>query len=330
MEAKREFGTWREMLAFLTKNSQEKQRLAREADVSVITLRRWMIGESHPREDNLRKLVLAVPPEYAEAFRRLLEQEYPALAHEDLESGRVVAEIPSDLYAQVMRVYAKTPAILAADTLYRVLFERALEHLDPDKKGLSLALVCCVPPHPGQKVRSLRQVRGMGTPPWEREMERKTMFLGSESVAGHAVMNYRLAAVDSRDSTSFTSANWTDYEESAIASPILRQARVAGALLASSSRPHYFTQAHQILLELYAPLVGLMFDPHEFYDPMEIMLGVMPEFERQVPLFVNFEQRVSQKMTESAQRNDSIPLQQAHQLVWQDIAEELLQVTGKR
>ena len=155
------------------------------------------------------------------------------------------------------------------------------------------------------------------------------MFLGSESVAGHAVMNYRLASVDSRDSTSFTSANWTDYEESAIASPILRQARVAGALLASSSRPHYFTLAHQSLLELYAPLVGLMFDPQEFYDPMEIMLGVMPDFEHQVPLFANFEQRVSQKMTESAQRNSSMTIQQAHQLVWQEIAEELLQVSSK-
>jgi hypothetical protein len=330
MEAKREFNTWQDMLGFLTKNSQEKQRIAREADVSVITLRRWVIGESNPREDNLRQLVLAIPPEYAVQFRHMLEREYPSIAHEELAHGRIAPEIPSELYAQVMRVYAKTPAILARDSLYKLIFERALEHLDPDKVGLSLALVCCVSPLPGQKVRSLRQIRGMGTPPFERELERKTMFLGSESVAGHAVMNYRLAIVESRDSTSFTSANWTDFEESAIASPILRQARVVGALLASSARSHYFTPAHQSLLELYAPLAGLMFDPPEFYDPMEIMLGVMPEFERQVPLFANFEQRVTLKMTASAQENANITLQQAHQLVWQDIAEELLQVSSRR
>ena len=206
----------------------------------------------------------------------------------------------------------------------------SLEHLDPDKVGLSLALVCCVQPSPGQKVRGLRQIRGMGTPPFERELERKTMFLGSESVAGHAVMNYRLAMVESRDSTSFTSANWTDFEESAIASPILRQARVAGALLASSARPHYFTQAHQNLLELYASVTTLMFDPSEFYDPMDIMLGVMPEFERQTPLFANFEQRVALKMTSRSREKETITIQQAHQLVWQDIAEELLQVPGRR
>lgn len=330
MEVKREFNNWREMLGFLTKNPQEKQRLAREADVSIITLRRWVIGESNPREDNLRQLVLAVPPEFVAQFRRLLEMEYSSIAHEELERGRIIPEIPADLYAQVMRTYAKTPAILARDSLYKLIFERALEHLDPDKVGLSLALVCCVPPQVGQKVRSLRQTRGMGTPPFEREMERKTMFLGSESVAGHAVMNYRLAIVDSRDSTSFTSANWTDHEESAIASPILRQARVAGALLASSARPHYFTQAHQSLLELYAPLAGLMFDPVEFYDPVEIMLGVMPGLEHQEPLFANFEQRVTHKMTEGAHDRQVITIQQAHQLVWQDIAEELLQVSTRR
>jgi transcriptional regulator with XRE-family HTH domain len=330
MEAKREFNTWREMLGFLTKNPQEKQRLAREANVSVITLRRWVIGESNPREDNLRQLVLAIPPEFEAQFRRLLEGEYPSVAREDLERGRIVPEIPSELYAQVMRVYAKTPAILARDTLYKLIFERALEHLDPDRVGLSLALVCCVPPFPEQKVRSLRQIRGLGTPPFERELERKTMFLGSESVAGHAVMNYRLAIVESRESASFTSANWTAFEESAIASPILRQARVAGALLASSARSNYFTQAHQSLLEFYSPLAGLMFEAREFYDPMEIMLGVMPELERQEPLFTSFEQRVTLKMTTGAHEKNAITIQQAHQLVWQDIAEELLQVSARQ
>lgn len=330
METKREFSTWREMLGVLAKNPQEKQRLAREADVSTITLRRWVIGESNPREDNLRQLVIAVPPEFVVQFRHLLEIEYPLIAHEDLERGRIVPEIPSELYAQVMRIYARTPAILVRDALYKLIFERALEYLDPDKVGLSLALVCCVPPLPDQKVRGLRQTRGMGTPPFERELERKTMFLGSESVAGHAVMNYRLAIVESRDSTSFTSANWTDYEESAIASPILRQARVAGALLASSARPHYFTPAHQSLLELYAPLAGLMFDAREFYDPMEIMLGVMPELERQEPYFTNIEQRVTLKMTEKSQEHNNITLQHARLLVWQDIAEELLQVSSRR
>ena len=73
-----------------------------------------------------------------------------------------------------------------------------------------------------------------------------------------------------------------------------------------------------------------MFEPREFYDPVEIMLGVMPAFERQTPVFTNFEQRVALMMTESAQSKNVLTIQQAHQLVWQDISEELLQVSSGR
>ncbi len=311
MDAKHDFNTWQELLGQLIKNPQEKQRLAREADVRPITLKRWVTGESQPREENMRRLARALPPDLSALFLSLVETDFPSLAQgKNFENGRIVPEIPSELYAQALQIYAKTPPALARDALYKLIFERALEHLDPDRLGMSLALVCCVPPLPGQKVRSLRQIRGMGTPPWERDLQRKTMFLGSESVVGDAVIHYHTALVNSRDSDSFTPANWTDFEQSALASPILRQARVAGALLASSSRPYYFTPAHETLLELYAHLVALMFDPSEFYDPSEIMLGVMPDFSRQVPHFANFDQRVSLKFAEAARNNCDMNIRQ--------------------
>lgn len=330
MDAKHDVSTWQELLGQLIKNPQEKQRLAREANVKPITLKRWVTGESQPRGENMRRLARALPPDLSALFLSLIEAEFPSFARENFENGRITPEIPSELYAQAMQIYAKTPSALARDALYKLIFEHALEHLDPDKVGMSLALVCCVPPLPGQKVRGLRQIRGMGTPPWERDLQRKTMFLGSESVVGDAVIHYHTALVNSRDSTSFTSANWTDFEQSALATPILRQARVAGALLASSYRPYYFTPAHEKLLELYAHLVVLMFDPSEFYDPSEIMLGVMPTFSLQEAYFANFEQRVSRKFAEAAHKNSDINIRLAHQSVWQDIAEELLEVSSKR
>ena len=267
MDANHDVRTWQELLGQLIKNSQEKQRLAREANVRPITLKRWVTGESQPRGENMRRLARALPPDLSAFFLSLIEAEFPSFVRENFENGQVAPEIPSDLYAQVMQIYAKTPPALARDALYKLIFERALEHLDPEKMGMSLALVCCVPPLPEQKIRSLRQIRGMGTPPWTRDLQKKTMFLGSESVVGDAVIHYHTALVNSRASTSFTSANWTDFEQSALATPILRQARVAGALLASSSRPHYFTPTHEKILELYAHLIVLMFDQSEFYDP---------------------------------------------------------------
>ena len=141
-------------------------------------------------------------------------------------------------------------------------------------------------------------------------------------------MNYHGASVGSRDATTFTPANWTDYEQSAIASPILRQARVAGALLASSARPHYFDEVHQGLLDLYAHLAVLLFHPEEFYDSTDIILGVMPPLAQQLPHFENFEQRVSLKLEEARLRRTAMTVQQARQRAWQDIAEELLKIPG--
>lgn len=329
MEDKQEFATWQELLGQLIKNSQEKQRLAREASVKPITLRRWVSGESQPREENIRRLARALSPDLSALFLSLIEKSFPTFVRENLEHGRLVPEIPSEMYAQVLQLYAKTPRALARQKLYELIFERAIDHLDPDKLGMSITLICCVPPLPGKKIRSLRQVTGIGTPPWERNQERKTLFLGAESVAGDAVTTYHMASADSRDSISFSPVRWTDFENSAIAAPILRQAQIAGALLASSIQPHYFTQAHKSLLELYAHLVALMFSPAEFYDQSEINLGRMPDLSLQEPYLADFERRVALKFAEARVSNSNITIQLAHQRVWQDIAEALLQLPAE-
>lgn len=329
MEAKQPFKNWRELLGHEIKSSQEKQRLAREVGVSHVTLKRWVAGESQPRDENIYRLARALRHHRAAHFLSLVQEEFPSFKREDLAQNQVEPEIASDIYAQVMQLYGQRPQVLARDELYEVIFQRALTQLDPEKVGMSLVLVGCMPPLAGQGVRCLRQLRGMGTPPWEKDLSRRTIFLGSESVAGSAVMNYRGAGVASRDSTSFTPAHWTDYEQSAIASPILRQARVAGALLASSARSHYFIPEHQMLLDLYAQLAVLLFEPHEFYDSNEIMLGVMPPLAQQAQHFVNFDQRVTRKLGEAQSSGAGMAFLQAQQSVWQDIAEELLRIDGQ-
>jgi transcriptional regulator with XRE-family HTH domain len=329
MDAKQPFKNWRELLGQEIKSSQEKQRLAREVGVSPVTLKRWVAGESQPRDENIYRLARALRHDLAPLFGNLVQEEFPSFRREELIQSQVEPEIPPEVYAEVMRLHSQTPSVLARDTLYEIIFKHALAQLDPERAGMSLVLVGCMPPLNGQMVRSLRQLRGMGTPPWEKDLSRRTIFLGSESVAGSAVMNYRGVAVHSRDSTSFTPANWTDHEQSAIASPILRQARVAGALLASSARAHYFLPTHQTLLDLYAHLATLLFEPHEFYDASEIVLGVMPPLAQQTPCFANFEQRVSRTFEQVQQHGAGITIQQAHQRVWQDIAEELLQISGQ-
>lgn len=328
MEMQHEFGTWRELLDHVIKNSKERARLAREVDVQPITLRRWVSGESHPREENMRRLARALAPEFASLFVRLVAVDFPTFMHEKVESGSFIPEIPADLYRLMFRIYAKTHTVLASQRLQAALLERALEHLDPHKLGLCLTFAICVPPMSGQKVRSLRQISGIGLPPWERDLERKTIFLGSESLAGNAVMAAKLIYAESRGAVLPCPIQWTVHENSAVAMPILRQGRIAGVLLASSTQPHYFTSAHRGLLELYAQLALLIFSPQEFYAPQDIQLGQLPDYEVQKPYVARFEQRVQEKMAAATGRNEYVSIQQARQSVWGEIAEELLLLEG--
>lgn len=326
MQERPEFSTWRELLGYVTKNPKERARLAHEVDVQPITLRRWVLGESQPREENIRRLERALAPEFVALFQRLIAIDFPAFVREKVESGPFIPELPTELYALMFRIYAKTPTVLVSQRLRTVLLDRALEHLDPHKLGLCLTFAVCMPPLPGQKVRSLRQIGGIGMPPWERDLERKTIFLGTESLAGNAVMAAKLIYVESRETVAPCPVQWTAYENSAAAMPILRQGRIAGVFLASSTQPGYFTSAHRGLLELYAQLAVLMFSPREFYDPQEIQLGRMPDYEVQKPYFIEFEQRVQDKQGEAMANDGYLSVQQAHQEVWREIEEELLRV----
>ena len=324
MHTSYEFNTWRELLGHTLKNQQERARLVREIDVKPITLQRWVSGESRPRDENIRRLARAFTPDLAVPFLRLIAVEFPAFVREKVESDTFALEIPVELYTQMFRIYTKMPLELVSQALQTVLLERAIEHLDPDRSGLCLTFAMCVPPAPGQKVRSLRQVSGIGTSPWERNLERKTIFLGTESLAGNAVMAAEIIYVESRESNPPCPIQWTAYEHSAVAMPVLRQGKIAGVLLASSTRPYYFTPVYKRLLELYAHLAILIFPPDEFYKLKEVQLGRLPDYELQKPYFSHFEQRVVRRQGEAMATGGYLSIQQAHQDVWREIADKLL------
>lgn len=326
MEASHEFRTWRELLGHAIKNPQERARLMREIDVKYITLRRWVSGESQPRDENIRRLARSFAPDLSTLFLRLIAVEFPAFVREKFEPDAFAPEVPAELYMQMFQIYTKKPPHLSGQALQEILLERALEHLDPDRLGLCLTFAICVPPVAGRKVRSLRQVSGTGTSPWQRNLERTTIFLGTESLAGNAVMAAEMIYVKSRESNPPCPIQWTTHEQSAVAMPVMRQGKIAGVLLASSTQPHYFTLVHRNLLELYAHLAMLIFLPDEFYTLKEIQLGKLPDYERQKPYFVDFEQRVLLKEGEAMASGGYLSLQQAQQEVWREIADELLRL----
>jgi transcriptional regulator with XRE-family HTH domain len=312
--------TWRELLGHVIADTQERQRIAKELGVSAVTLFRWVSGESKPRSHNLRRL-LAVLPQQRSQLLPLLEEEFNGFLAGVKEEPQLMSSetIPAEFYRQVHHTLPYLPALLRFSSLSDLILQQAVEQLDPHQLGISIIVASCMPPSGEQKIRSLRVRSGRGTPPWPLDLAQQAILLGAESLAGHVVssghieMNQRLSDV-------FNAAPGyqDDWEESAVAVPIMLCGKIAGSLLVSSTQPDYFHISRYNLVESYAELLALAFDPEDFYNTQLIALWPVPPREVQLQYFSDFQLRVARVMH---QKNQTIV--KAESQVWQQIEQEL-------
>ena len=313
-----EVTAWRKLLENITADAQERQRLANELGVNPITLTRWASGETNPRQENLRRLLKALPAQQ-EALSQLLAEEFPAFDM-PAEEGRS-EHIPGEIYSRILNMYVNTLEAQRSWYISDLIVQLALGQLDPNHLGMAITIAQCMPPSGGAgKVRSLRQNAGRGTPPWNTYLDQAVLFLGIESLAGYAVSVGHLVTLQSRTEQTQVSVRWEEWEESAVASPILLGGRVAGCLIVSSTQPGYFLEFRQNLIRQYTELLTLVFRSEEFYAFQDIELGLMPSDELQIPRFSQFRQRVSRVLQEQR----PMTMREAELLVWADLEAELL------
>lgn len=315
--------SWREFLKELISIPTQRDRLANELGVRHITLTRWASGESNPRPKHIRQLLQVLPKEQYTQFYALLEQDKFPLLEASADSSS--SELPYDFIMQVHDIYATTPDSLRSWTIYRLILQHALRQLDPERLGMSITIVQCMPPAHDGRIHSLREITGQGTPPWEGNLEEKSIFLGAESLAGYAVTVFHPEAVqDLKTETTLIPAYQTEYEISAIASPILFANRIAGCLLISSTQTNYFlSQARLSQINGYARLIALAFEPKEFYPPEIIQLNVMPSTSVQRQLFKTFRQRVHIIMRKAFEKEQTLSVKDAEQMAWQQLEDDL-------
>jgi hypothetical protein len=325
MSSQQEHATWQEILGQMIGDVQERQHIAAAVHVKPITLQRWANGTSKPRDENIRMLLKTLSPEIAPLFLRAISTDFPHLIQHDLIIGRTNPSIPTEFYARILSALSYTPQPMCRQTIQDFILQQAIEHLDPDRHGMSITLICCMPPRADQKILSLREIGGMGTHPWKRDLEQKLFFFGAESLVGHTIIGAHYSVINSKNEMTLYPAHWTDYEMSAAAFPILRHARIAGGLVASSALENFFTEARISALEQYAYLATLIFEAEEFYDIKNIDLRIMPDYVDQIQHFLDFNKRVSQKFSEALLQQKQITLSWARLLVWQDLEKELLQ-----
>ena len=321
--------TWRELLGAIISDPKERQHLIDALGVTSITLTRWVSGESDPRPQNLRHL-LSVLPQHRERFVELLKKErgqgefvnpIPDEAPPD--------EIPAEFYGEVFTACATMSDTLHFWSTCNLILQQALGQLDPDRQGMSIWVVKCMPPSgPHKKVRSLREVVGQGTHPWSGNLEQQAMFLGAESLSGNVVTLCRPGIIQNLDEEhNLMPAARVDDERSAAIYPILYAGRIAGVLLISSAQyNHFLLQTRTALAQCYADLIALSFETEDFYAPEDIALCVMPSHKEQKQYFAKFRQLIANTMIDAASRNRPVNNIEADQIVWQRLEEELLQL----
>ncbi len=321
--------SWRELLGTLIEDTSERHRIATTLRVSPITLQRWVRGESDPRVQNLRRLLLALPQQ-REYLSPLIAQEFPEFSTKLREEAlpQDVNVIPSEFYTRVLHTGATIPKGLRFWSLCDLILQQILEHLDPNRQGMAVILICCMPPSPEQQIRSLREVMGHGTPPWDHHLTQQAILQGAESLAGYAVTTSRFVMEQNlKESTSQITAYRGTRENSAAAAPLLRHDEIAGCLLVVSTQTHYFDNTRCELIQNYADLLGVAFDATDFYKSHHIRLGIMPTIEVQRLALSGFQHRLLEAITQAARNRQPINLAQAEQIVWQQFEEDLLQMS---
>ena len=323
-----ELYSWRDLLRVIIRDTREKQRIAAELGLNPITLVRWTTQETDPRQHNLRRLLSVIPQHRDQMIELIRDQDgfedFSDAGLEDTSNG-----IPSFFYTNVFTARSTSNDAMRYRTICTMVMRDALGQLDPDRSGMSIIVVRCMPPREGEtKVRSLRESLGYGTPPWQANLEDQAMFLGAESLAGSVVASSRSFVtqnVDEDRSTVLLAK--TEHEKSSAIFPILYAGYVAGCMIVSSHQYNYFlSQSRLDLIKNYTDLLAVAFEPEEFYDPENIELSMMPDQKIQKKHFTHFRQRVSDTVIEAARNKQPVSTIEAEKRVWRQLEEELIQI----
>lgn len=324
-----ELSSWRILLGQLIHDPQERNRIANELGINPATLVRWAHNETNPRPYNLIQLLKVLSPTNRQKMQEAIAEEFPDFSIQDDEEILVETsvDIPSGTYASVLHTYATAPKRQRFWLVSNLILQEALRQLDPNLLGMTISIAQCVKPREGNKVRSLREHVGRGTHPWKATMKHEVAYLGIDSLAGYALSNARFLSIQDRsDYQTFYPAKWLDWEKSAAVCPIMREGRFAGCLIVSSTQPGYFLSFREELIQNYAELMVLAFEPDEFYAATDIHLAILPDFEIQEQYFQTIRRRITAAMEEGSTRNPPLTISEAEQIVWQQLEEEFIQL----
>ena len=320
-----DYQTWRDLLSNLIKERRERERIAKTTGVDALTLASWATHATTPTLYQLHKLLQAIP-RHQMLLHTLIVEEF-----EEFDTDQIPASaspISITFPARVLEILANAPEEARFWSICTAVLHEAVHQLAPAGPGISLSVVQCMPPSsPQGYVHCLREYIALGTSPWLDQVEMRTRFLGDESLAGITVSSALPHIIKDVNQEQRPPTYLPEYAMSAAAFPIIHSNRIAGCFLAASTRTSYFSSStHQHLMQNYAALLALAFSPANFYEREQIALQIMPSLQVQQPYLSTFQQRVLATLQTAFSVNRSLSYLEAQQYVYDQIAQELLQI----
>ena len=315
--------TWRELLAEIIKNPQEKGRIAAALGVHPLTLTRWVRSIATPRQNHLHRLFEAVPE-----LRPRLADELDVLSPPSADVSQHAIPVP--FYSHILDLYTTSPDGLRLWSICTAILQEAGKQLASSHVGLDISVVRCLAPPQGSIIHCLQEYVGLNAFPGGTQVERRQRFFGAESLAGYAVATCHSAQIADLNTDQLLPHQLPEQARSAAAFPLLHATRIAGCLLVWSTEPDYFHSLALLdLFRSYAALFALAFDPEDFYESHSIVLGIMPSLQIQQSYFVTNLDRIKSLLARAAAGRGSMSYLRAEQRALWQIGEELLQLSSR-
>ena len=291
-EPTQETSTWREQLGIHIRTPEERKRVADQLGVNPLTLTRWVNNESSPHRSSLQKLLSLLPSHQAELIEMLRYEANTEPAVEEHSS------VSLSLYTSVMNAYTTTHPTLLFWSISQRILQHALAHLVTGEGAIEIMVAQCMPPTHTGKIRSLHEIIRESSGIQDRHTQHRSIFLGSESLAGAALtaLHTKVVYNFSEERSIYPRMLEIGEECSAVACPILYTNRIAGCLLVSSTDANYFSLPQQQLIERCAELFALAFSHEHFYPFETLDLHPMPAEQKQQEYITMFRKRVGQAM----------------------------------
>lgn len=330
-----EASTWRQLLATLIDDPDERRRISTASGIDDVTLKRYADNKTKKiRPHMLRLLVAAVPQQRRSQLITLIQLEFADISFSEFlpitgdEPQEALGRVQLEVYERVIHARATTPLALRFWVISNLVLNALLEQLDPGSHpvGVKVTFIQCIRCDRMSLVKYLREIALVGSGPWKTE-QLLPLFLGAESLPGYAITSGRPAICQNlRANAAFLPVRLEAHAESSVAFPLLQGERVGGCLCVVAAAVDFFSPAWLSLIGTLADLAGLALQDDQFHDKQAIQLRVMPPDDVQQSHFVRFRSRVHEMISTPARDSATINIVEAERIVWGQIAEDLMNV----